>query len=772
MGENKEFSVTLNATLDKFKAKMNKAKQMVSQFAEDVETGFNIDLDVNDVQLDALKKKLKSLAPGVDIDFDAAGNMEVATKDVKKLEQAIFSMSQKGQEEVQELLDKIRELSKLSNGDMKLGTKIGVGLKEATKSIKNVVKGLKEVQGEAKKTENSMKNVANSTTKVEKGFKGIMNSAKRFALSLIGVQSVWRVLSRASSAYMAKDIELANKMSAIWVGIGAMLEPILSSIANGLLKMVMYLNAFIKGLTGVDMMARAMKKTAASANAAAKATQQLAGFDELNNIDQDNGSGGADMNWASAFEDVKINTEWAEKLEKAGEIVRKVFEWIKDNWVAVVVGIVAVAGAFLLFGMVDDIDDAMKNFSQGLEAFFSGMGKAASTIALLGGLALVIWSISDLLKAFGESGMSFVEASGLIAVALGSVAAAFALISASVKTMSLESILGMAVVFAGLALVLEVVADVMIKLNKNGVSFVDILGTMAVVVGSIVVLMGAVALIGPAMTAGLVPFLAVVAGISATLIVMAATLPTILDATGDFITNVAPSLQKILETIGKLIVDIIDSLGTTLPPIIREVGRLFSEIFSGIALVINSVGNTMVNIMRQAETLVNSVLSAMLNFIRQLGPAINTFVDNAIQAVTKLINFLVSGIEYMINTLVIGSVKSFINKINKIIPGDSLDLKAPSNVSIPRFVPKLSIGTDMVKEDGLAYLHAGEKVVPADVVAGGYTRENNEETNELLRTLISTIESKDYNPHISVEDIGKASSKYKANQVRVMGGSY
>ena len=772
MGENKEFSVTLNATLDKFKAKMNKAKQMVSQFAEDVETGFNIDFDVNDSQLDVLKRKLKSLVPGINFDINSDGAIEGTTADIAKLQAAVTKMSQKGQEEVDELLQKIQELSKVSNGDMKLGTKIGVGLKEATKSIKNVVKGLKDIQGEAKKAENSMKNVANSTSKVEKGFKGIMNSAKRFALSLIGVQSIWRVLSRASSAYMAKDIELANKMSAIWVGIGAMLEPILSSIANGLLKMVMYLNAFIKGLTGVDMMARAMKKTAASANAAAKATQQLAGFDELNNIDQDNGGGGADMNWASAFEDVQINTDWAKKLEKAGEIVRKVFDWIKENWVAVVIGIVAVAGAFLLFGALDDVDDALKNFSQGLEAFFSGIGKAASTIALLGGLALVIWSLADLLKAFGESGASVWEAGGLIAAALGAVAGAFALISLSVKQMSLESILGIAVVFAGLALVLEVVADVMIKLKKNGVGFLDILGTMAIVVGTIVGLMAAVALIGPAMTAGLGPFLIVVAAISATLAVMALTIPTILEAAGNFITTIAPTITKILEIISKLIVDIIQSLGVVLPPIIREVGNLFNSIFSGVALVINSVGSVIVNIMREAGNLVNSVLNAILNFINKLGPAINNFVDNAIRAVTKLINFMISGIEYMINTLVIGAIKGFVNKINKIIPGDSLDLKAPSNVSIPRFVPKLSIGTDMVKEDGLAYLHAGEKVVPADVVAGGYTRENNEETNELLRTLITTIESKDYNPHISVEDIGKASSKYKANQVRVMGGSY
>ncbi|MBK6563772.1 MAG: hypothetical protein IPG18_00925 [Saprospiraceae bacterium] len=35
-------------------------------------------------------------------------------------------------------------------------------------------------------------------------------------------------------------------------------------------------------------------------------------------------------------------------------------------------------------------------------------------------------------------------------------------------------------------------------------------------------------------------------------------------------------------------------------------------------------------------------------------------------------------------------------------------------------LPSLAIGTDYVKSDGLAQLHKGEAVVPADVVNGGF----------------------------------------------------
>jgi hypothetical protein len=42
-------------------------------------------------------------------------------------------------------------------------------------------------------------------------------------------------------------------------------------------------------------------------------------------------------------------------------------------------------------------------------------------------------------------------------------------------------------------------------------------------------------------------------------------------------------------------------------------------------------------------------------------------------------------------------------------------------------LPSLAIGTDLVKQDGMAYLHKNEAVVPADVAKGGFTRGGNNE---------------------------------------------
>lgn len=251
---------------------------------------------------------------------------------------------------------------------------------------------------------------------------------------------------------------------------------------------------------------------------------------------------------------------------------------------------------------------------------------------------------------------------------------------------------GLALVLASFALVLHEIANLITAFSESGLKLTDVIGLMATVLGTIIILMGSVALLGPAMTAGMIPFLAIVGGISTILLVMAATLPTILDAVGKFIQQTAPSLCMILTTIGNLIKDIILALGTTLPPIINSVGDVFQKVFDGISQVINTVGNVIISIMRETERLVNSVLSSLIWFINQLGPAINNFVDGAISATTKLVNFIVSAIEYLVNTLIVKGVNKIIKSINSISKYVGITIPTVSDLSISRFRPRLAKG--------------------------------------------------------------------------------
>ena len=217
-------------------------------------------------------------------------------------------------------------------------------------------------------------------------------------MSLLSIRGIYSLLSKASSAYMSQDTELANKMQAVWVGLGAMLEPVISGIANVLLKGVKYINIFIKALTGVDLLAKAMQKSLnGTAKSAKNLNKTLAGFDELNNLDttSDVSSPNIDTNWISAFNDVEINTSWADKIREFGE-------WFKNN-TPTLTGLLA----GLTFGIIA--------FKSGLDGIKS-IGLGIAIYGVVKGIQDVIELIKDpSWEKFGK----VVQDIGLVVLGLG-----------------------------------------------------------------------------------------------------------------------------------------------------------------------------------------------------------------------------------------------------------------------------------------------------------------------------------------------------------------
>lgn len=331
----------------------------------------------------------------------------------------------------------------------------------------------------------------------------------------------------------------------------------------------------------------------------------------------------------------------------------------------------------------------------------------------------------------------------------------------------------------GIALVLNQLNDLLNTLNNMTGDATKKMQGLAIIIVSLSALVLALALAAqlcasPACMIALAEIALVISGI---LLVMEATLPTILDASGKFIEKIAPPLINLLNTIKDVIQIIIKQLGESLPPIVESIGNLFTKIFNGIVKVINSVGNVIVKILKTVDTTVSDVLNSILNFIERLGPAINECVDGIIQAVTKVINFFVSGIEYLINTIIIKPINKLINKVTSGAIGELLDwvgipkLKTISTISVDRFVPKLSTGTNFVPEDTLAYIHQGEAVIPKKFNEKEYFGGTNDETNSLLEELINRVDNIDFSPYTTIKDVGRASMEYMKNTSRQLGRS-
>lgn len=158
------------------------------------------------------------------------------------------------------------------------------------------------------------KTTSTSTNNMMKGLDKTTSKIKRFGLALLSVRSIFSLVSRASSAYLSQDTELANKLQSAWVGLGAILAPIINFITTLILKLVSVINGFVKALTGVDLIAKAsaksMKGAAGSANALKKS---LAGFDELTNLDSDTSGGAGIGGFGDIFD--SIDTDWANMME-------------------------------------------------------------------------------------------------------------------------------------------------------------------------------------------------------------------------------------------------------------------------------------------------------------------------------------------------------------------------------------------------------------------------------------------------------------------------
>ena len=246
-----------------------------------------------------------------------------------------------------------------------------------TQAFREYALAIEDAKQELNQLKNSQKGIRNLKTTFSDMAKSIDNGVgkiKKFALALLSVRSAYRIVSKAANAYLATNQELSNKMQSAWAGLGSLLAPILEWIANAIIKVVAYINVFIKALTGINLLAKATTKSIKGMGASAKSTSKtLAGFDTITNLgtsDSGGGLAGGIENPFSAFENVDLDTKWVDKITDFGKFV-------KEYWKEIVAGITGIATALKLLSLGKELKLA------------SGIGLALSGI---------VYSITSLLE--------------------------------------------------------------------------------------------------------------------------------------------------------------------------------------------------------------------------------------------------------------------------------------------------------------------------------------------------------------------------------------
>lgn len=270
------------------------------------------------IELELITNKFNEKINKIKKSFSGLKNEQVELKaDTKQMEYLRHQIKQ-----VEAELNKLKSIPMTSSDfNYKNILKAEASLEKLNNQYKKLVDKEKNVQIQSTTASNSL----------SKGIDKVSAKIKRFALSLFSIRSIYALVSRASSAYLSQDTSLANKLQAVWVGLGAILEPIISRIVNVMLKAVKYINVFVKALTGVDLLAKATSKSLGGTTKSAKAlSKALAGFDELTNLDttSDTSNSGLDTGWTDAFNDIQLNPELVQLIENFATKTRE----LKKAW--------------------------------------------------------------------------------------------------------------------------------------------------------------------------------------------------------------------------------------------------------------------------------------------------------------------------------------------------------------------------------------------------------------------------------------------------------
>lgn len=881
--KNEKYGIDLEINFDTFKKGIQKAKETLNgldekfkTFKSNFKTGFDIDTDEADNQINKLNKsineteaKLKELS-NMKNPYESlfAGTNKAAENisDSKKLTKLLDEQMQEYKNASQTKVGLQTELSgmktqkediggKLDISNLTFGGKLGQMAKQVSdqltqakvefnNGIKTSLTGIGEkvtdgVKNAFKNLGETIKNVAknsvqfainmfkklssavlntgkrllgfNSQNNKMNGFlnKGIAN-LKRFALSLFGIQTMWRAVSKAASTYMSMDTELSKNIQNTWAGLGSFLAPVLETLVSIFQKFLSYANAVMQVLTGINFVARANAKAMKSAGSSAKsASKSLASFDEIQNINQSSGSGaGAGINQIEMPEvDTSKITAFVEKLKEMfnagdyfgiGQIIgQKISEALANiPW----------------DGIQQSAQLIASGIGQAINGFIAGLDWSILGNTLAQGLNTAITFLNTLVNTinWGQLGSSI--ATGLNStinnldwLGLGQLLIAkwnilFQTIAGFVTTLdwtNLGTNLGKTFMETWNNINWEAMATTINdgikglfdsimafienadwqKIGQDIWKFIKSIDWNGIIIKLSQLLGEAIAGMGLL----LVGFIE--DGVNSVRDYFAKKFD---EAGGNIVEGLFNGIIDALANIGVWLADNVFTpfingfkkvFGIHSPStVMAEMGiYLIAGLKNGLLNIWNYVKSIFDNLRNKIVGAFNNINIGVQNTMNSLKNGLTNIWNTIWNTIRGVINKIIGGIEKMCNTTIRG-LNKLITPLTKV--GNSI-LKAVgiSNFSFSPLgtisLPRLKVGTDNVKSDGLAYLHAGEKVVPADVVKGGYKGENNNnnETNDLLRRLIELVDEKDLNISIDENSIGRTSVNYINRQRRIRGGS-
>ena len=685
-GNTEKYGLELDLLITKFKNKVNQVKNDIRSLGQEAKA------NVGDIQVDI--------------------NMKTLDKDIASV-----------RAQIQSLNEQMAEYQKYGYTSSPLYKSLAQDLDIATQKLQAFEQAQAEANEEMEKSERIS---ARSSIKIGKNFNSLTKKISRYALSLFSLGTIYSLVSRASSAYLSQDIELANKLQSAWIGLGAILAPVIEKMADLIIRLVSYVNVFVTALTGVNYIAQATAKYMNNvADSAKKANKQLASFDELNNL-SDSTTSTATNNPFEVFEDVKLNPKIVESLQDLAY-------WLKENW-----NWIKVVGATLLTVFaVSKLAGAVRGIGTVTSALgMSGLMGALAPFLTLGAIAITFYIAGNVEKELNELQTRLEKIRNTASEARQNWLDTNPAVEDVYETMNVNN---------------QAALDALDKMYDFGVGMLE-LGDDHLKNAEMVV---------------------VLAGDNLDY------LKEIYEQGGMNNEEQQELVDKLMRQldVNNLIIQKMERLGmdtTKVKDINKEYAQFTYDIYQNMLNqgyaqdeVLEKLGLTKTDIEDIYEYTNNN--EAILNFDANTTD-LRQKLDDALEAADKdysnWLTDLADGVSSFFEGL-FGSLGSRLSSLTSSLFGSN----RPTTNPLKRLA-SYDVGTNYVPSDMLAMVHKGETIIPKKFNNKEFlSNMGSDETNALLVQVIDRLDNINFQPYVTVKDVGSASVNYINEQNRYQGRS-
>lgn len=211
-------------------------------------------------------------------------------------------------------------------------------IKENVNNQELLKQQIEQVNQELQKTK-YFGDIKKSINDIGKSIKRVTKQVVHWGLAVFGIRSAYLFVRQAMSTLSGYNEQIATDLQYIRFALASILQPVIEYIIKLVLTLLRYLGYVIKQLFGINIFKNSgvdkfQKGMANSAKSAKEIKNQLAGFDEMNVLQDTSGSG--EETGGSIAPSIDLSKMQNQKMPKWLDTIVKVGKWILDNWEDVV----------------------------------------------------------------------------------------------------------------------------------------------------------------------------------------------------------------------------------------------------------------------------------------------------------------------------------------------------------------------------------------------------------------------------------------------------